>query len=167
MDRLWATWRMPYIDSLKGGKEGCIFCDKPKEEKDEETHILLRRPKSFVILNTFPYNPGHIMIAPFRHVHGFSRLDDGERGEIMDLLVLCEKALEDVFRPNGMNVGVNLGRSAGAGVVGHMHVHIVPRWQGDSNFMPVIGETKVIPQALADSAARLREALTRLDGEQG
>lgn len=158
MDRLWATWRMPYIDSLKEKTGGCIFCEKPAEGKDEEMYVLHRRAKSFVILNTFPYNPGHIMIAPSRHVGSFSKLDGEERSEIMELLALSETILEEVFRPNGMNVGVNLGKAAGAGVPGHLHVHLVPRWQGDANFMPVLGGTKVLPQGLRETYGRLREA---------
>ncbi|MFH1277696.1 MAG: HIT domain-containing protein [Candidatus Eisenbacteria bacterium] len=170
MDRLWATWRMPYIDTLKErGEEGdgCVFCDKPREGTDEESYILLRRPKTFVIQNAFPYNPGHIMIAPYRHVARFADLGGEERGEIGDLLVLCETVIERVFRPNGMNVGVNLGRAAGAGVPGHIHVHLVPRWQGDSNFMPLFGGTKVIPQGLRDTYGKLKEALDALEGPEG
>lgn len=169
MDRLWATWRMPYIDTLKEKKEGgdgCIFCDKPGEGGDEEAQILLRRAKTFVIQNAFPYNPGHVMIAPYRHVARFADLGGEERGEIGDLLALCETAIERVFRPNGMNVGVNLGRAAGAGIPGHIHVHIVPRWQGDSNFMPLFGDTKVIPQGLRETYGKLKEALDLLEGAE-
>lgn len=161
MDRLWATWRMPYIDSLKEEGGGCIFCDKPKEASDEEVFVLWRGRNSFVILNTFPYNPGHVMIAPYRHVRCFADLEAEERVEIMDLLGISEAVLEEVFRPNGMNVGVNLGKAAGAGVPGHIHVHLVPRWQGDANFMPILGETKVLPQGLRDTYAALRGAFAR------
>lgn len=168
MERLWATWRMPYIDTLKEKEEkgdGCIFCDQPKASGgDDEAYILLRRPNTFVILNAFPYNPGHVMIAPYRHVARFADLDEAERGEIGGLLALSETVLERVFRPDGMNVGVNLGRAAGAGVPGHIHVHLVPRWQGDSNFMPLFGDTKVIPLGLRDSYAKLREAFEELGG---
>ena len=164
MDRLWATWRMPYIDSLKEKDQGCIFCEKPKAEEDKESFIIHRRAKTFVILNTFPYNPGHIMIAPYRHVRRISEFDSAEMGEVMDLLALSEEVLEEVFRPNGINVGVNLGRSAGAGVPGHIHVHLVPRWEGDSNFMPVFANTKVLPQGLEDTYVRLREAYGRRGG---
>ncbi|MFH1679659.1 MAG: HIT domain-containing protein [Candidatus Eisenbacteria bacterium] len=164
MDRLWATWRMPYIESLKEKSGGCIFCEKPSEGGDEEVYVLLRRPKSFVILNTFPYNPGHVMIAPYRHVRSFSALDGEERSEIMELLALCETVLEDVLHPNGMNIGVNLGKAAGAGVPGHIHVHLVPRWQGDANYMPVLGNTKVLPEGLRETYARLRDAFVRVEG---
>lgn len=169
MDRLWATWRMPYIETFKDrGEEDveeCFLCSKPKEERDEENLILLRRPKTFVILNAFPYNPGHLMIAPYRHVDSFHALDEEERREVIDLLALFERAVDEVFRPDGVNMGVNLGRAAGAGVPGHIHFHMVPRWQGDCNFMPVLGETKVIPQGMREVWLRLHDALKRLKEE--
>ncbi|MBN1826206.1 MAG: HIT domain-containing protein [Candidatus Eisenbacteria bacterium] len=169
MDRLWATWRMPYIDTLKEEEKqkkcGCFLCEKPKENKDEETCILLRGVKTFVILNMFPYNPGHLLIAPYRHVGTFHGLDDEERREILEQLALIERAMGEVFAPDGINMGVNIGRAAGAGVPGHIHFHMVPRWQGDCNFMPVLCDTKVIPQGIHDVWRRLREALVRMGEE--
>ena len=153
----WATWRMPYIESVKEDSGGCIFCEKPANGNDEDNLVLLRRSKTFVILNAFPYNPGHVMIAPFRHIGSFGEFDEEERAEAMSLLALCEEVIGDVFHPEGMNVGVNLGRAAGAGVLGHLHIHLVPRWQGDTNFMPVFGNVRVIPQGIRETAARLRE----------
>ncbi len=166
MDRLWATWRMPYIESVGKKEGGCIFCDKPAEESDEANHILLRRGKTFVILNAFPYNPGHIMIAPFRHVGSFDELTSEEGGEVISLLALCERVVRDVFRPEGINMGVNEGRAAGAGVPGHLHIHLVPRWQGDTNFMPLFGNARVIPQGLDETGARLRESFARHERER-
>lgn len=157
MDKLWATWRMPYIESVDKTDDGCIFCDKPHASDGEDSSLMLfRGTKSFVILNRFPYNPGHVMIAPYRHVGSFTDLDDAERLEIMQLLGRTESILQDRLSPDGINVGVNLGRAAGAGVLGHLHVHLVPRWTGDTNFMPVFGNVRVIPESLRDTGAKLR-----------
>ncbi len=160
MDRLWAAWRMPYVESVDDDDE-CIFCSKPREEKDEENHILHRGTNTFVILNIFPYNPGHMMIAPYRHVGSFEDLSDEERMESMAHLALCEKVLHGTCRPQGINMGVNLGRSAGAGILDHLHMHLVPRWQGDTNFMPLFGNARVIPQGIGETAARLREGFEK------
>jgi len=157
MDRIWAPWRMEYL--LGDPMEGCIFCDKPSEENDEANHILLRTPLSFVILNAYPYNNGHLMVAPYRHVGALSELTAEERTDLMDTLVVAENLLAKAFAPQGMNVGVNLGSCAGAGVPGHIHFHIVPRWEGDTNFMPVVGETRVLPEMLEDTYRRLRDCL--------
>ncbi len=157
MDRLWATWRMPYIESVKDEGDGCIFCDKPAEGKDEENYILHRGSKTFVIVNAFPYNPGHVMIAPYRHLGSFEELDEEEQRETMSLLALCEKVVRETFHPEGINVGVNLGRAAGAGVLGHLHMHLVPRWMGDTNFMPLFGNARVIPLGVQETSQRLRK----------
>jgi len=157
MDRIWAPWRMEYL--LGDSMDGCIFCDKPLEENDEGNHILIRTPLSFVILNAYPYNNGHLMVAPYRHVAALSELTAEERGDLMETLVVAENLLEKAFAPQGMNVGVNLGSCAGAGVPGHIHFHIVPRWEGDTNFMPVVGETRVLPELLADTYRRLKDCL--------
>jgi ATP adenylyltransferase len=137
---------------------GCIFCKKPKEPDGDGNLILHRGAASFVILNAFPYNPGHVMVSPYRHVGRFADLSRDERLEVMDLLALAHDVIEETMRPHGANVGVNLGRAAGAGIVGHLHVHLVPRWNGDTNFMPVIGQTKVVPEGLAQTYRKLREA---------
>jgi ATP adenylyltransferase len=157
MERIWAPWRIRYIDQAKEGKEeGCFLCDKPKEDRDTENYILHRGQKNFVILNSYPYNPGHLMVAPYRHVDSPEKLTDEERREHYELVTRSLGVLREVFKPGGFNVGMNLGRVAGAGVDDHIHTHIVPRWGGDTNFMPVMADVRVLPQALAESYEKLR-----------
>lgn len=159
MERLWTPWRMEYIKSAATSDEpedGCIFCDLPGREDDERTLILTRERLAFVILNRFPYNPGHLMIAPFRHEGDLAGLTDDELRETSALVRRSVHVIRDAWDPNGYNVGMNLGRVAGAGVPGHLHWHVVPRWDGDSNFMPVIGQTKVLPELLEETYAKLR-----------
>jgi ATP adenylyltransferase len=150
MDTLWAPWRMAYIQGIgESGKEaGCVFCVKPAERDDRNNLILYRGKFCFVIMNRFPYNNGHLMVIPYRHLADIGLLNREESDELWDLICLSRKALTEAFHPDGFNIGINLGRSAGAGIDAHMHAHIVPRWNGDTNFMPVIGEVKVISQAL-------------------
>lgn len=155
MDRLWAPWRMEYLMSESAG--GCIFCDKPAQGDDRKNHILVRSGTSFVMLNAYPYNNGHLMIAPFRHVATLKELSPEERRDLIETVTRAEGILERAFSPQGMNMGINLGHCAGAGVPGHLHVHIVPRWEGDTNFMPVLGETRVIPELLVQTYERLLE----------
>ena len=163
MDRLWTPWRMEYIKSATTSDESerCIFCDLPEVGDDEKTLILARRPAAFVILNKYPYNPGHLMIAPFRHVGELSGLEDEELGETGRLVRESVSVIEQAWDPSGFNIGMNLGRVAGAGVPGHLHWHVVPRWDGDSNFMPVIGQTKVLPELLEETYAKLRPEFGR------
>ncbi|MGA9162555.1 MAG: HIT domain-containing protein [Actinomycetota bacterium] len=158
MDRIWSPWRMAYIQAAKerGDDAGCIFCDLPAGGDDEGTKILARGEHAFVILNSFPYNPGHLMVAPFRHVGDFSALEPGELAEVDALIARSIRALEAELEPHGFNLGMNLGRVAGAGIPDHLHWHIVPRWNGDTNFMPVVGQTRVLPELLEESYARLR-----------
>ena len=157
MERIWAPWRIRYIDQAKEGKEeGCFLCDKPKEDEDTENYILHRGQKNFVILNSYPYNPGHLMVAPYRHVDSPEKLTDEERQEHYELVTKSLGVLREVFKPGGFNVGMNLGRVAGAGVDDHIHTHIVPRWGGDTNFMPVMADVRVLPEALAESYEKLR-----------
>lgn len=147
MKHLWAPWRMEYI--LKEKNEGCIFCEIPEENRDEKNYILYRGEFCFVILNTYPYNNGHIMIAPYSHVKNLEELN---KDTINELMSLCQKSifiLKEKMNPQGFNIGVNIGKVAGAGILEHVHLHIVPRWQGDTNFMPVILDTKVIPEYLS------------------
>jgi ATP adenylyltransferase len=155
MERLWAPWRMEYIDSAREGEGSCIFCELPAEGDDEKNYILTRGEKAFVILNKFPYNSGHLMIAPFRHVGEVEQLEDEEALDLDHLLQKSLKALKEAMSPDGFNIGMNLGRVAGAGVPDHVHWHVVPRWSGDTNFMPVVGETKVLPELLHESYRRL------------
>jgi len=157
MHRLWAPWRLKYIKGDK--KEGCIFCNKARGKKDEENYILLRGKTSFVILNAFPYNNGHLMIAPYRHISSLEKLNSEEQIEIMQLTSRMIRLLKEVMQPEGFNIGVNLGKAAGAGIEGHLHFHIVPRWVGDYNFMPLLSDTKVIPEALDETYRKLKQKL--------
>lgn len=157
MKILWAPWRIEYIRSPK--HKGCIFCDFPRENRDRERLILYRGEHSFVIMNNYPYNPGHVMIAPYRHVGRWEDLRDEELLEIMKLSQLMIRAIKKAMNPDGFNMGVNLGRVAGAGIDDHVHLHIVPRWNGDTNFMPVIADTKVIPESLQEAYDELKKAI--------
>ncbi|WP_461862810.1 HIT family protein [Thermococcus sp.] len=160
MKILWAPWRIEYIRSPK--HDGCIFCDFPKENRDRERLILYRGEHAFVIMNNYPYNPGHVMIAPYRHVGRWEDLNDSELLEIMKLSQLVIKALKRAMNPDGFNLGVNLGRVAGAGIDDHVHLHVVPRWNGDTNFMPVVDDTKVIPESLEEAYDELKKAIDKL-----
>jgi ATP adenylyltransferase len=154
MKEIWAPWRIQYIETKK--PQGCIFCDKPKENDDVRNYILFRGEKSFVMLNSFPYNPGHLLIAPYRHVATLEDLAEDELLEHWQIVCRCLQILRQELKPEGLNVGLNLGRVAGAGVDKHMHTHIVPRWNGDTNFMPVLADVRIMPQALADTYSRLK-----------
>jgi ATP adenylyltransferase len=149
MDKLWAPWRMEYI--LQEKPSGCIFCDKPGQDQDRENLILYRGTCSFIIMNYYPYNNGHLLVTPYRHVADLSALTAAEQTEMMTLLGRCTQVLQDRVKPHGFNIGMNLGRVAGAGIDDHLHFHIVPRWNGDTNFMPVTGHTKVLSQGLYES----------------
>jgi len=157
MRKIWAPWRVEYIRSEKA-KE-CIFCQKPAENKDTLNYVLFRGKTSFVILNNYPYNPGHLMVAPFRHLASLDDLTDEELFEHFDLVRQSARAIKEAYKPEGFNIGMNLGRVAGAGVEGHVHTHIVPRWNGDTNFMPVLSDTKVLPEALASTYAQLKKKI--------
>jgi ATP adenylyltransferase len=160
MERLWAPWRMEYIDSARDEEEGgCLFCEKPKESDDEKALILARQEKSFAMLNKYPYNSGHLMVAPLRHVGRLEDLEDEETLDMQKLLARSIKALKEAMQPDGFNLGMNLGRVAGAGVPDHLHWHVVPRWNGDTNFMPVTAGAKVLPESLEASLALLRAAI--------
>ena len=149
MKHCWSPWRIEYIRSVK--PEGCILCDKPKESRDVENYILYRGKLNFIMLNAYPYNPGHLLIAPYRHVGGLTILTAAERNEHYALVSRGLEVLQQVYNPAGFNMGANLGKVAGAGIDDHFHSHIVPRWQGDTNFVPVLSDTRVIPQALKDT----------------
>jgi len=161
--RLWAIWRMPYIKLLasEGGKE-CIFCKLPKENRDRENLILHRSSSSFIIMNKYPYNPGHLMVAPYRHVANLDELSDDELIDVMNLVRISIRVLKETMSPDGFNIGMNVGKAAGAGFEGHIHIHIVPRWVGDANFMPILGNTKVISEALSNTYDELKKALDNL-----
>ena len=153
MEHLWAPWRIRYI--LEAKEPGCFLCRNPQAADDAKNYILFRDRTCFAILNAYPYNAGHVLIAPYKHT---AELDDLAETELADLLVLtrrCKQVLTRALKPDGFNIGMNLGRAAGAGVEDHMHLHIVPRWAGDTNFMTVADDLRVVPQALAEMYATL------------
>lgn len=158
MDRLWTPWRLAYVTEAGGsGATGCIFC-AALAAIDMEPLVVFRGERAFVILNKFPYNNGHLMIVPHRHAGRLEMLDATELTELMALAQRAERVLTSVYAPHGFNMGLNLGKPAGAGVEDHLHLHVVPRWNGDTNFMSVVGETRVLPEELPATAVRLREA---------
>ncbi|RDV84307.1 HIT family protein [Ammonifex thiophilus] len=158
MERLWAPWRAVYVGKSTGRTE-CIFCAKLQDNRDEENLLLLRREHAFVLMNLYPYNNGHLLVAPNRHVGDVTELTPEEWLEIFTLTKDMVEILRRVMRPDGFNIGINLGKVAGAGIPEHFHVHIVPRWEGDTSFMTVFGEVRVIPEALGDTYAKLRKTL--------
>ena len=161
MERLWAPWRIEYIEACDKA-DGCIFCMLPERGNDEEELILLRGKTAFVIMNRYPYTNGHLMVAPFKHTANMYDLSDEELVEINHLVRYCVRALEHAMHPHGFNLGVNLGRVAGAGVENHIHWHIVPRWSGDTNFMPVLGDVRVISEGLTRTYGKLKAAMEEL-----
>ncbi|HEV7771245.1 MAG TPA: HIT domain-containing protein [Solirubrobacterales bacterium] len=157
--RIWAPWRLAYVkDASKDIEEECIFCAKPGADDDEANLIVHRGEHCFVILNLFPYTNGHLMVAPYEHIGRLQELPVETTAEMMALAQRAMGRLEEVYEPHGYNVGFNQGRSAGAGVEHHIHMHVVPRWGGDTNFMPVIADTKVMPQTIEQSYAALKGA---------
>jgi ATP adenylyltransferase len=155
---LWTPWRFTYIaDTAKNDR--CIFCDLLAEGDDEKSLIVLRGEKNYVVLNRFPYTSGHVMIVPYTHVADLSGCDNETLSEMMQLARRVQVALAAAYKPEGYNLGMNLGRCAGAGITGHLHLHVLPRWTGDSNFMTVVGETRIEPEDLATTYQKLRSAL--------
>ena len=152
MERIWAPWRLAYVKSPhnKDAEGACIFCEFPGKDDDDEFHIFLRREHCFGMLNRYPYNNGHLLIAPYCHVADLSGLPDEVVCDVMAAVRDCVDVERNLLSPQGFNVGLNLGEAAGAGIAEHIHWHIVPRWNGDTNFMPVIADTKVIPQSLKE-----------------
>jgi ATP adenylyltransferase len=167
VDRLWAVWRMKYIEEMKDRRRhgleedeaSCFFCAGVRCEDGPGNLVLCRDAWAMIMLNMYPYNPGHLMVAPLRHVASPRGLTSEESRAMMEFLGRAEALLSGAFEPDGFNVGINLGRCAGAGVPGHLHMHVVPRWNGDTNFMPVTGETKVMVESLAETYARLARLL--------
>jgi ATP adenylyltransferase len=165
VERLWSPWRLEYVTSSKPA-EGCVFClDAPSGPPGRESLVVFHGTTCFVVLNLYPYNNGHVMVAPRRHVGSLSALTADELQELAVLTQRAERALVEAYHPQGINVGINLGQSAGAGILDHLHVHAVPRWSGDTNFMTVIGEARVLPEDLGSSASRLRPIFARLASE--
>jgi len=154
MKQMWAPWRIKYILMEKAG--GCILCEKPRQNNDLANYILYRGDKNFIIMNSYPYNPGHLMIAPYRHIANLEELTDQERYEHFEIVSRSIKLLREVFNPAGFNLGINMGKVAGAGLEEHIHTHVVPRWLGDTNFMPVVSDVRVMPEALAETYERLK-----------
>ncbi len=151
MDKLWAPWRSGYLAKItkqSAKVKGCLFCHLGKSRADQKNMVVVRRETCYAVLNIYPYNNGHTLIVPYRHVADISKLDHAERSEFFDLMDYTKTLLGDVLRPEGFNIGMNIGKAAGAGIPGHLHMHVVPRWLGDVNFMSVVADTKVISQSL-------------------
>lgn len=165
VNHLWAPWRMGYVTAEQ--PEGCIFCTKPAAGDDEANQILYRGDLAFIMLNAFPYNAGHLLVAPLRHVADALEMTPQESSELLYGIRIAMEVLRAALAPEGFNIGVNLGRAAGAGYADHLHVHVVPRWTGDTNFMAVSAETRVVPEALAETYRRLKETLAERQAELG
>ncbi|GAB4188691.1 MAG: HIT domain-containing protein [Calditrichia bacterium] len=164
MEHLWAPWRIEYI--LNSDKEdGCIFCNRLGRDDDDTDLIVYRGREAFIIMNKFPYNNGHVMVVPNRHIAEFCDLSPTEHTEMGELISLSISALKSSMNPHGFNIGMNLGRVSGAGIEDHLHYHIVPRWDGDTNFMPIIGGTKVVSEGLRESYQKIKEAVKEILGE--
>src|SRR5262245_58879321 len=161
MEALHAPWRIEYILAPKEPREQSVFTRIAQSSDDEANYVVARERTCYAVLNTFPYTGGHLMTVPYKQTPDFNGLTDDEIIELMKLTRRCQNALTQVMKPDGFNIGVNLGRVAGAGIIEHLHIHIVPRWNGDTNFMPVLGSTTVLPEALADVAASIRTALAK------
>jgi ATP adenylyltransferase len=159
LDHLWSPWRLEYVISKKPA--GCVFCDAPDPSRSDPL-LVYTGALAYVILNLYPYNNGHLMVVPNRHASSLARLTRDEMNEVGLLTQRCETALREAYKLDGINVGVNLGAPAGAGIEEHVHLHLVPRWNGDTNFMTIIGHTRVLPEELAATAARLKPIFERL-----
>lgn len=159
MDQLWAPWRMPYIDE-KEPVPGCLFCAAANAGEDEQRLIVHRSPLTFVMLNLYPYNSGHLMVIPYQHVASLAAIRPDVGTDLFLTSQLATRILTEAMAPDGFNVGVNQGTVAGAGIADHIHIHVVPRWNGDTNFMPVLASAKVMPELLAATAAKLRPLFT-------
>lgn len=163
-DIMWAPWRMRYIErEHTGGYErgGCVFCDLPSADDDAGTYILRRGAHAFVVLNLYPYNNGHLMVVPYSHVDSLPQLDAATTAEMMALTQQAQRVIEERMHPHGFNLGMNQGRAAGAGIADHLHLHVVPRWVGDTNFMPATGDVRVMPQNLDETYALLAPGFAR------
>ena len=161
MDRLWAPWRETYITKIIGKQRACVFCRILAGRQDKKDLVFIRRAHAYAVLNIYPYSNGHCLLVPNRHVSDISKLSQEEYAQLMELLREAKAILQEALDPQGFNVGINLGRIAGAGIPGHVHVHLVPRWKGDHNFMPVTASTKVISQSLSAIYKKLEHAHTK------
>lgn len=166
MERLWAPWRSRYIQEVADkNPEECFLCKAVQLKNPEEAYVLSISRTSFAILNIYPYNTGHLMVVPLRHVANIEELSEQEHADIGMMLARCVRAIKKAYSPHGINIGMNLGRAAGAGLESHLHFHIVPRWNGDTNFMPVVAETKVISEMLDDAFRKLKKALQEIESQ--
>jgi ATP adenylyltransferase len=161
MDSLHAPWRIEYILSPKTAREESLFARIAQSNDDDANYVIARDRTCYALLNTYPYTGGHLMVVPYKQSPDLNGLTDEELAGLFKLTRRCQNALTQVMKPNGFNIGINLGKVAGAGIVGHLHIHVVPRWEGDTNFMPVVANTTVLPEALAQLAAKLRAALVQ------
>src|SRR5947209_15073972 len=167
METLWAPWRMAYIAPKTAPPQGCIFCTQPAAHRDEEYHILYRGERCYMMLNLYPYSNGHLMIAPYQHVNSIEKLDAETLAELIAQAQLALRAIRLAMHPDGFNMGINEGKVAGAGYDEHMHFHVVPRWNGDTNFMPVLADVKVMPEHIDVVYNQLKQALETIqDGQQ-
>ncbi len=162
MENLWAPWRMAYIAPKTPQPQGCVFCIQPADDRDAERYILHRGEHCFMMLNLYPYNNGHLMIAPYQHVGTIEKLDAATLTDLMEQTQLALRALSLTMKPEGFNMGINEGKVAGAGFADHVHLHVVPRWNGDTNFMPVLADVKVIPEHLDSVYKQLKAVLATL-----
>lgn len=167
MEHLWAPWRMTYITPQTPKSNECIFCTQPAAQRDDEYHILYRGDLCYIMLNLYPYNNGHLMVAPYQHVASISQLNATALAELMAQVQLAHKAVRLVMNPDGFNMGINEGKVAGAGFAEHLHFHMVPRWMGDTNFMPVISDVKVMPEHLDVVYQQLKAAIATVVNEPG
>jgi ATP adenylyltransferase len=159
MNHIWSPWRMKYIENHEK-EEGCVFCNAQAEEDSAANLIAFRGQRAFVILNLYPYTSGHLMVVPFEHVATLEELVPATRAEMMELTSQCMAVLRKIYKTQAFNMGANIGEAAGAGVPGHVHIHIVPRWGGDTNFMSTLGKTRVLPESLEDTYKRVREGFS-------
>lgn len=164
MQYIWSPWRMTYIEKHKE-EEGCVFCDAQAQPDGPDNLIVFRGDRAFVILNRYPYTSGHLMVVPYIHEPSLEGLDPAIRAEAIELVTRAIGVLQKVYRPEGFNIGINIGDAAGAGITDHIHLHIVPRWTGDTNFMSVVGNVRVLPEELSRTAERLRPIFARLASE--
>jgi len=166
MERLWSPWRSKYIESIsvktEGAQKKCIFCEKFSEKEDEKNLVVYRGSFSAIVMNLYPYNGGHLMIVPLAHKGNFEDLTDAENADVMKQVRLAIKLLQMTHHPDGFNFGANLGKVSGAGIAEHVHFHVVPRWNGDTNFMSVLGDTKVISEDLQETYTKLTGALAKI-----
>ena len=161
MNHLWSPWRMEYIEN-NNKEDGCVFCKAQAKDDSADNLIAYRGDLAYVILNRFPYTSGHLMVIPFEHKSSLEELDPATRAEMMELTSRCTTALKNIYKPQGFNIGVNMGEVAGAGVLGHVHIHIVPRWKGDTNFMSSVGQTRVLPEALEATYQRVKNEFEKI-----